>query len=87
MNPLSLSPAGGSLRALRGGVRRGGEAEESHPGGAFPGSRCGAHPAGPGDVYSVGGGHGRIPKGQQDPAAHGKSDGWGGQARLTLLWQ
>lgn len=75
MNPLSLSPAGGSLCALCGGVCRSGEAEESHSGGAFPGTCCGAHPAGPGDVYSVGGGHGWIPQGQQDPAAHGKGDG------------
>lgn len=61
------------MRAVRGGVRRGGTAEEPNPGGALPGAGGGADPAGPGDVHGVGGGHGRIPQGQQDPAAHGKS--------------
>ena len=54
-----------------GSVCRSGKAEESNPGGSFPGSCCGAHPAGVGDVHSVGGGNGRIPQGQQNPAAHG----------------
>ena len=72
---LSLPAADGSLCAVYRGVCRSGEAEESNPGGAFPGSCCGAHPAGPGDVYSVSGGHGRIPPGQQDPAAHGENEG------------
>lgn len=68
-----MSVAGGSLCAVCGGVRRSGKAEESNPGGALPGASCGAHPAGPGDVHGLTGGHGGIPQGQQDPAAHGKS--------------
>ena len=71
---FSLSPADGSLRAVCGGVCRGGTAEESNPGGAVPGSCRGPHPAGPGDVHRVGGGDGRIPPRQQDPAAHGRDE-------------
>lgn len=83
-SPSPLCPpsaAGGSLRAVCGGVCRSGAAEEPNPGGAFLGSCCGAHPAGPGDVHRVRGGHGGIPEGQQDPAAHGRDAGRG-SARL-----
>lgn len=86
---FSLSPpaADGSLCAVCRGVCRSGEAEESNPGGAFPGACCGAHPPGPGDVYSVSGGHGRIPPGQQDPAAHGENErGRGGEDMLFVYY-
>lgn len=69
-----------------GGVCRSGKAEESNPGGPFPGPCRGAHPAGPGDVYSVGGGHGRIPQGQQDPAAHGEDDRGGGGVGMSMCF-
>lgn len=88
---VSLSPpADGSLCAVRGGVCWSGKAEESNLGGAFPGSCCGAYPVGPGDVHCVGGGHGRIPQGQQDPAAHGRveeEDELGNDCRFLFLIQ
>lgn len=64
MNLLYLSTAGGALCALRGGVRRGGEAEESNPGGPVPGPCCGAYPSGTGDVHRFCGGHGGLSPGQ-----------------------
>lgn len=80
-----MSVAGGSLCAVCGGVRRSGKAEESNPGGALPGTSCGAHPAGPGDVHGVSGGHGGIPQGQQDPAAHGKSSKTWSSCKRTIV--
>ncbi len=57
--------------ALYRSVCRGGEAEESHPGGGVFGSCCGPHTAGSRHVHCVCDGYGGIPQGQQDSSAHG----------------
>lgn len=60
------------MRALYWSVCRGGETEESHPGGGVFGSCCGPHTAGSRHVHCVCDGDGGIAQGQQDSAAHGE---------------